>query len=65
MPEEWADAIDFDEAVRRDPGIIERFGGRAYLHASLQPLSEVDLRTNDEKGIWSLFDMECEGMCGL
>lgn len=65
MPEDWADAVDFDEAIRRDATMIERFDGRVYLHRNLVPLREVDLRTKEEKGVWSLFDMECEGMCGL
>jgi len=65
MPEEWADAVAFDEALRKDERINKRFRGQAFLHASHKPLTEIDLRSNDEKGIWSLFDMECEGMCGL
>lgn len=65
MPEEWADAVAFDEALRADERINTRFRGEAYLHSSLRPLSEVDLRSNEEKGILSLFDQECEGMCGL
>jgi hypothetical protein len=65
MPVEWADAVEFDNALRNDERINTRFRGQAFLHSSHKPLSEVDLRSNDEKGIWSLFDMECEGMCGL
>lgn len=62
---EWADAVDFDKQLRTNEGLLERYDGKLYLHRSGLPLDEVDLRTNDEKGIWSLFDMECEGMCGL
>lgn len=29
------------------------------------PLDTVDLRTNEEQGIFSLFDQECAGMCGV
>jgi len=35
----------------------------------MKPLDEVDLRTDEEKGIFNLFDgafaQECEGMCGI
>lgn len=65
MPEEWQDAVEFDKSLRNNPRINERFRGKAFLHSSMKPLDEVDLRSDEEKGIWSLFDMECEGMCGL
>ena len=65
QPKEWEDAVQFDKGLRLNPRLVERFDGKLYLHRSGVPLDEVDLRTNDEKGIWSLFDMECEGMCGL
>lgn len=65
-PTEWHDAVDFDHSMRR-PGtkVVELLRGTAYLHQSLKPLDQADLRTDKEKGIYSLFDQECEGMCGL
>lgn len=65
MPEEWADAVAFDEAIRSVPHLVARYRGTPYLHKSAVPLTEVDLRTDEELGIQSLFDQECEGMCGL
>lgn len=65
MPDEWADAVDFDAALRTNVRISERFNGQAFLHSSMKPLPEVDLRTHEEQGIFSLFDQECEGMCGI
>jgi hypothetical protein len=62
MPAEWADAVDFDRTLRNSKTLLD---GVAFLHSSCVPLDEVDLRTNQEKGIWSLFDQECEGMCGI
>ena len=39
--------------------------GSAYLHASLKPLATVDFSTEEENGQTSLFQNECEGMCGI
>ena len=67
-PEEWQDAVDFDKALRQKARLKQRFGW-AGLHSSMKPLDEVDLRSDKEKGIYSLFDdsfgQECEGMCGI
>ena len=64
-PEEWADAVEFDAAIRIGiPGV----NGEAYLHRSCVPLGEVDLLTAEQRGqttLWSLFGNECEGMCGV
>lgn len=68
MPEEWADAVAFDKEMRN---VLpqKRMTSTAYLHKSCKPLDEVDLRTDDERGIMRLFaeefGQECEGMCGL
>lgn len=66
-PEDWADAIEFDKAIRN--GHPTRNGdplhGTAFLHKSRIPLEQVDLRTEEERGQGTLFEMECEGMCGL
>lgn len=68
-PEDFADAVDFDEQIRKGYARTrERFQGQAYLHRSMKPLSEVDLSTEEERGILSLFpdwEAECLGMCGL
>lgn len=61
-PDEFADAVDFDYAIRDS---LPRITGRVYLHSSLQPLDMVDLRTEQEKGQLDIWGNECEGMCGL
>ncbi|MDO9527626.1 MAG: hypothetical protein Q7J27_00530 [Syntrophales bacterium] len=43
---EFTDACNFDEATRRKGGIR----GDLFLHRSCMPLSEVDLRTPEERG---------------
>jgi hypothetical protein len=65
-PDEFEDACDFDEKVRKTVGR----NGIAYLHRSRQPLREVDFRSDFDKGQLPLFEIggvardECLGMCG-
>ena len=63
-PKEWQDAVQFDHALRT---IQTKMQSTMYLHPSCKPLDEVDLRTQEEQGQYTLdlFDNECEGMCGL
>lgn len=56
MPEEWAEIVSIDRRLN------ER---GQYLHRSLQPIDQVDLRTDEERGQISLFGNECEGICGV
>lgn len=59
---EW----DWNEAVRIDKMIRDARPPQAlYLHPSRKPLDEVDFRTAEEKGQLSLWDNECEGICGI
>lgn len=61
-PGEWQDAVDFDAAVRTGiPGVA----GKAYVHRSTVPLSEVDLTTPEDHGQMQMFGDECEGICGV
>jgi hypothetical protein len=60
-PEEWADAVEVDVAIRRQP----KFRGEQFMHRSLRPLEEVDLSTPEDHGQLNLFNNECEGMCGI
>jgi len=60
-PGEFADAVAFDAAARTLPGLRSL----TYLHRSLLPLADVDLSTPAERGQASLFDLECEGHCGI
>lgn len=61
-PKAWSDAVEFDEAIREQNDLE----GKAFLHASCKPLSEVDLRTDQEQGQHLMgFAMECDGMCGV
>jgi hypothetical protein len=44
-PDEWADAVEFDAAIRGRT----RIDGEAYLHRQLVPLPMVDLSTPRER----------------
>jgi hypothetical protein len=58
-PEEWADAIEVDKAIRAQRRLPQ------FMHRQRVPLDEVDLSTPAEWGQADLFLNECEGMCGV
>lgn len=60
-PEEFADAVLVDRAIRKQPGMRSE----QYMHRSLKPLDQVDLLTAEDRGQLNLFLNECEGMCGV
>ena len=62
-PEAFEAAIRFDQLIRSKP--IPKLNGTPFLHRSLQPLEEIDFDNAEDKGQGTLFDAECEGMCGL
>ena len=64
-PIQWADAIAFDASIRVGEIGKRLYGGRAYLHQKRIPLAIVDLSTEEDRGQGTLFDNECQGMCGL
>lgn len=66
-PDEWAEAIAVDRAVRRpdDRAGVAKLRATQFMHRSCRPLDEVDLRTDAEKGQPDLFDHECGGVCGV
>ena len=57
----WADATEFDRAIRRCGGLR----GEAFLHPSLKPLSGLNLRTDVDNGQGLLWNEECSGHCGV
>ena len=58
-PDDWNHAVMVDIGVRhvRPPGEL-------FLHRDLVPLEHVDLRSPEDKGQLSLWENECEGVCG-
>ncbi len=61
-PVAWESAVAFDEAIRAPQKGRESV---AFIHRSRVPLKDADIRSEEEKGQGNLFDMECEGMCGI
>lgn len=61
-PESWADAVEIDRAIREP---VRGMKGQQFAHRALIPLEEVDLSTAEDYGQISLFNNECEGMCGV
>ena len=69
-PDAFQAAVDLDADLRRDdwPNPLAVTTGRRdlpYLHRSLTPLGEIDFDNSEDKGQGTLFDQECEGMCGI
>ena len=58
-PGDWTEAVNIDREIRN----ASPFG--MYIHPSRKPLESVDFRTAEEKGQLSLWDQECDGICGI
>lgn len=61
-PASWADAVEIDRAIRNG---VRGTREKLYLHRSLIPLEDVDLRSAEDHGQIDLFGNECDGMCGV
>lgn len=61
-PASFSDAVAIDEMIR---GGVRGTKQKLYLHRSLKPLASVDFRTAEDAGQISMFNNECEGMCGV
>ena len=60
-PKGWQEAIRVDAKIRKGmPGTQAEM----FVHQSLKPLAEVDLRTDEDLGQMTFLG-ECDGMCGM
>lgn len=57
-PEEWAEAVAADRAIRDQ----QPKTGQQFMHASRRPLDQVELRPESQG---DLFGEECAGVCGV
>ena len=64
-PEAFFDAVEMDKTLRKAKSENTEFDGTAWLHRSCKPLDEIDFRTDVERGQLTMWDDECEGMCGV
>jgi len=67
-PAGWAEAVAVDREIRQGFQRVhnpEASTGPLWLHRSMVPLDQVDLRTDEEAGQPDLWPGECEGMCGV
>ena len=64
-PAEFAEAVQFEREVQQASEKCEATVGKPFFHSSLKPLDEVDFRSDVEKGQLTLWNEECEGMCGI
>ena len=61
-PDEWAKAVEYERLKLEGTSPKHQL---SYLHAQRVPLPEVDLSGAEGRGLQSLWNDECEGMCGV
>jgi len=61
-PTEFQEAVAFDYAIR---DVAKEKGIKNYLHSSFIPLDQVNFKKKNPIYQGSLFDDECEGICGI
>jgi hypothetical protein len=61
-PEGWSRAVEIDNRLRMPEGLA-MFKRPTFVHRSATPLAEADLSKQDHQ--LNLFNLECEGMCGV
>ena len=68
-PLEFQRAVKFEKDLQSQKAKTDNMRGIPFLHNTLVPLGEIDFRDKDvingQKSLFSLFDNECEGMCGV
>lgn len=62
-PESWGEAVAIDRAIRGGMNNVK--AEALFVHRSLTPLEDVDFSTVEDEGQLSMFNDECEGMCGV
>ena len=59
-PDDWNKAVEIDNLIRKARPPYDLF-----VNVQRKPLDECDLDSEIEKGQLSLWENECEGMCGI
>jgi hypothetical protein len=66
--QDWTHLVAFDHEMRKRQRAVNngaKITGTLFVHRSCQPIDQVDLSTEEDKGQGNLFGQECEGMCGV
>lgn len=64
-PLEFEKAVQFEKEVQAGKTASGNFTSMPYLHRSCVPLDQIDFRSDVELGQTTMWDDECEGMCGV
>lgn len=64
-PKEFQRAVEFERAVQEAKRNSDNINSTPFLHRSCKPLDTIDFRSDEERGQLSLWQDECEGMCGV
>lgn len=64
-PEEFARAVQFEKDIQQTKRSSDDFFSIPFCHPSAKPLDQIDFRSDVERGQMTLWDDECEGMCGV
>jgi hypothetical protein len=68
VPEDWAHAVEVDEALRIKGNVVNRnMDAEMFVHRSCQPLVQIDFqpKTKDDRQASLPFWRECMGVCGV
>jgi hypothetical protein len=64
-PAEFIKAVKFEQDLQVAKATSDNFHSTPFLHRKCVPLVEIDWSTEEERGQGSLWNNECEGMCGV
>lgn len=64
-PAEFQRAVEFESQIQEAHKKDETMNTVPHLHRSCLPLSQIDFRNDVDRGQQTLWDEECEGMCGV
>lgn len=65
QPAEFDKAIAFERAVQIAKGTSDNLASKPFLHRSCKPLDQVDFSDDFDRGQLSLWNDECDGICGV
>lgn len=64
-PAEFENAVQFERAIQKAKASSQNFASTPFLHRSCIPLDQVDFSRDTDRGQMTMWNEECEGMCGV